>query len=216
MLLGAGALTALGVLAAPQLASAHVADVVKSCEQLEVSVSLFDDSVQTRVTIDGTSTIQNGNGHWVFAWSQTESHSYNVVVDAVNPADDKSFSGEQEACVAPPQSSAVATTTAVATAAAAQETPTTPAPTATMEEATPTTLGTPITQSLSTSPTRVGNSGGGSGSSAAATGSGSGDLPSTGPNDNAPYFAAAGVAALVGGSALVYAARRGTRGNSTR
>ena len=221
MLVSAGALTALGLLAVPPLASAHVVDVVKSCEQLEVSVSLFGDGVQMHVTIDGKATVQNGNGHWVFAWGQTESHTYNVVVDAVNDDDDKAFSGEQEACAAPPQSSAVATPTTVATttAAAAQETPTTPAPTATIEEtapSTPTTLGTPITQTLTASPTRVASRDDGSDTAATPTGAGSGDLPSTGPNDSAPYIAAAGFAALVGGSALVYAARRNTRGNSPR
>ena len=217
MLVGAGALTALGVLAAPQLASAHVADVVKSCEQLEVTVGLFDEGTQTRVTIDGNTTVQNGNGHWVFAWSPTESHSYNVVVDAVNPIDDKMFTGEQEACVPPPQSSAVTTpTTVLETSAAAEETTTTSAPSTTVEASTPTTLGTPITQSLETTASRVPRTGGGPGGGASPTASGTGELPGTGPNDTTPFIAAAGIAALASGSALVYVARRGTRGGTSR
>ena len=105
------ALTALGILAAPQMVSAHIADVVKTCDHLDVSVGLFDDGVQTRVTIDGNTTVRSGNGHWVFAWSETQAHSYTVVVDAVNSADDKTFTGEQQSCTPPADSTTTTTTT---------------------------------------------------------------------------------------------------------
>jgi LPXTG-motif cell wall-anchored protein len=55
------------------------------------------------------------------------------------------------------------------------------------------------------------SSGGGRSSGGGSSSSGGGDLPSTGPSDAVP-FAAAGLAALVGGSALVFVARR--RGNT--
>jgi LPXTG-motif cell wall-anchored protein len=220
MFVGAGALTALGVLAAPQLVSAHIADVVKSCNRLEVSVVLFDDGVQTQVTIDGTTTVQNGNGHWVFAWSETEMHTYKVVVDAVKPQDDKSFTGEQAACIPPPDSTTTPATVP-ATTVAAPETASTQVVTPTIEASTPTTpaspqttsAGTPITQNLATPTSRASGGGGASGSGGRSSGSGGGELPSTGPNDTAPFIEA-GLVALAAGAALVYVARRGTRGGT--
>jgi LPXTG-motif cell wall-anchored protein len=219
MLVGVGALTALGVLAAPQLVSAHIADVVNTCDRLEVSVGLFDEGVQTYVTIDDTTTVRNGNGHWVFAWSETERHSYKVVVNAVNPQDDKTFTGEQAACTPPPASTTTTTTTTVLeTATTAPETTATQSGTPTIEASTTTieasTPATPITQNLGTTPTTLPpGSGGGSGRGGGSSGSGSGELPSTGLNDTAPFIAA-GIAALAGGSTLVYLARRGSRGGT--
>ena len=216
MLVGAGALTALGVLTAPQLVSAHIADVVKTCDQLEVSVGLFDDGVQTYVTIDGITTVRNGNGHWVFAWSEAEQHTYKVVVDAVNPQDDKTFTGEQAACTPPPESTTTTTMVLETTTTAPEATVTQPgtpaveASTTTVEASTP---ATPITQNLGTVPTPLPSGSGGSGRGGGSSGSSSGELPSTGPDDTAPFIAA-GIAALAGGSTLVYLARRGRRGGT--
>jgi len=211
IVVGAGALTALVVLAAPQVVSAHNADVIKACDHLDVSVGLFDESVQTRVTIDGSTTVHSGNGHWVFPWSETEVHSYTVVVDAVNPADDdKTFTGEQQPCIAPANSATSTTpttTTVPETTTTALETTTTQAGTPTTES---TTSATPITQNLATPTIRGSGSGGPSGSGGGSGSSGGNALPSTGPNDTAPFIAA-GIGALAGGSVLVFVGRRGTR-----
>ena len=219
IVIGAGALTALGILAAPQMVSAHIADVVKTCDHLDVSVGLFDDGVQTRVTIDGNTTVRSGNGHWVFAWSETQAHSYTVVVDAVNSADDKTFTGEQQSCT-PPADSTTTTTTTIATAPATTgpDTTTTTLETTTAQAGTPTTGSTlpdtPITQNLATPTIRQPGSGGTPGSGGGSGSSASNALPRTGPNDTAPFIAA-GIGALAGGSALVYLARRGARGTTS-
>jgi LPXTG-motif cell wall-anchored protein len=216
IVVAAGALTALGVLAAPQVVSAHIADVVKTCDHLEVSVGLFDDGVRTSVTIDGNTTVQSGNGHWVFAWSETQAHSYQVVVDAVNPVEDKTFTGEQPACTPPPDSTTSTTTTTSTTMGSdtttiAPETTTKQAGMPTIDSSTP---ATPITQNLAVPTVRGSGGGRGPGSGGDSGMSASGALPRTGPNDTAPLVVA-GVGALVGGSALVFVARRGARGRTS-
>jgi LPXTG-motif cell wall-anchored protein len=213
MLAGAGALTAIGVLIAPGLASAHTANYSKDCDGLFVQVELYPDGTTIDVTIDNTPTQHFENGiNKTFPWDPTKDHTFDIVVtDPNEPVWNRHWSGDQEKCVTPPPDSTTTTTTTPPPTTAPPTTtpPTEPTTPPTEPTVPPTEPTTPITQNLVTTTTRA-SSGGGS-SSGGSSSSGSGNLPSTGPSDAVP-FAAAGLAALAGGSALVFVARR--RGNT--
>jgi hypothetical protein len=200
MLAGAGALTAMGLLIAPGVASAHNASANPSCSGLSVSVALYPDTVTTTITIDGTPQVRDGNGMWVIDWSDTASHTWSVFVDNHGLGFDFRDSGTQQACV-------TTTTTTEPPTTTTEPPPTTLPPvttehfqvsTTTTEPAT--TTSTTTTQPGSTTPTTNSSSGGGSSSQ-------SGSLPRTGPTTG-PLIGA-GAAALVAGGALCFVARRG-------
>lgn len=206
MLVGAGALTAMGVLMAPGFASAHTAQAIPSCTGLEVKVFLYPDDTPIKVTIDGNTQNFAGSLDKDFPWDSTKDHTWHVTVTDPGFPFDKG--GTQEACN-PPETTTTTTvpettTTVPETPTTVPETPTTPPTEPTTPPTEPT---TPITQNLVTTTTQASSGGGGASSGGGSSSSGGGQLPSTGPSDAVP-FAVAGLAALAGGSALVYVARR--------
>ena len=206
-LAGAGALTAIGVLVAPGLAEAHTAVATPSCSRLSVDVSLYDAGVKTTITVDGNATTHTGNGSWQIPWADTESHTWQVIVDDVDDQYDHDFHGTQQPCVttttAAPTTTAPTTTTAPATTA--PDDPTTTTTTVASSTTQPGATTTTTARATSTTATGGSSRSGGSSSSGSSS-SGSGSLPATGYASG--VIAALAAAFVVTGTTLWLIARR--------
>lgn len=135
------AIVAVGWLAAPSV-QAHNALATPSCTGLAWSATNYERTQTNSITVivDGVVVHQDtdfkASDVGSSPWSQTQVHSWSVVVDAPSTQFDRSFAGTWQACVAP--TTTVPETTVPATTVA--PTTTVPAPTTTMAEATTTTV----------------------------------------------------------------------------
>jgi len=150
MLVGAGALTIVGVALAPAVASAHDASATATCDGLEVSLELYPDDVRTVITVDGQITTHEGDGSWSFPWDPTRDHTWSVEVDGEGAEYDRTFGDVTKACTVPePEETTTTTTTAPA-----EVTTTTAAPTTTTTtEVTTTTTSPDVTTTTAPGPT---------------------------------------------------------------
>jgi LPXTG-motif cell wall-anchored protein len=221
LLLGTGALTVSALLVAPGLASAHTARVTPSCTGLAVSVEAFLEGVVTTVTVDGQQTTRSGNGQWTVPWDSATAHTWAVFVDGVGEADDKPFSGTQQACIGDTSSTQPAATT---TTASAEATSTLPGVTTTTSGGASTTTGLPASTTTPGATTTTAAPGATTTTGLGSVGGEAGNRPqgSTGPRATNPTgllpatgygtgpLAAAGAVVLVAGMALLLAKRRGS------